>query len=668
MADAYTVLFLLAIATFVFAILGVNIFGASMAVDNLRSAFAVNLMRPGMRVFVSAPHKLLDHGQVPGTARERLPAFIANISIQTNPVRPLRVQPVYGYTYASTPTDMQPFWSAVPTVSLSRSSDPSEVLSPDAIKISAVIPRFNADTFWDGLLMAIQMSLGVDVSESLGLAVASLREDWWMSYVYVVLVILLGNWILFNCFIATMIVSFRREAIVSQGRQAQIRSGEIRKEEARTDASRQQLKTEMMSHAKYTSRIERMAVDGRSAQEVMATIRNLSTYKRQERCQSGELLARALMSKQSRYEDEIEAVLRTEQWARGVKNQILQERCRILRQHLTSTLRLLDDGIMILTSPDTLGMFDPLDPARVRALAFIRSQTFQYMINFLLLCSTACLAMERRGIGLDERNILDVANLVLNIVFLFEFLLKAFALSLEAYIKDPLNRIDLFIVICGVVDVTLTLLDPPLIKTELVPSSNTEIFGVLRILRIVKTMRPLRILLFRIERVRIVVNAMRDSIGPLQLAASIGIILVRLPCSVSACPAPRSAQAPQRCCNSLQHASRPSRTPWSSSELTKAFPHPYPPRQVLVLAVFAQQLIAGRMSSCSDPFISSREACTGEGDDGRQRVWRPADLNCDWVGDSTVLIFTAISKDRWREILWSLADITTRDTGHNPLS
>ena len=26
-------------------------------------------------------------------------------------------------------------------------------------------------------------------------------------------------------------------------------------------------------------------------------------------------------------------------------------------------------------------------------------------------------------------------------------------------------------------------------------------------------------------------------------------------------------------------------------------------------------------------------------------------------------MFTAISKDRWREIVWSLADITSRDTG-----
>ena len=78
----------------------------------------------------------------------------------------------------------------------------------------------------------------------------------------------------------------------------------------------------------------------------MATILNLSTYKRKERMKSGELLAQALTSKQNYYEQEIESVTRTEQWAIGVKNTVMEERCRVLRGHLAETLLLLDDGIM----------------------------------------------------------------------------------------------------------------------------------------------------------------------------------------------------------------------------------------------------------------------------------------------------------------------------------
>jgi len=167
MADSYTVLFLLSIATFVFAILGVNIFGASVSVTNLRSPFAIALMRPGMRVFVEGAIEYQASYRATAAAaavseeqqRRRLPAVIANISRSAHPVRPLLIQPVNGFTYASTPTSFQPFWSPAPTMSLSRSSDPSVVLVPpdQGVTLTAVIPRFNADTFWDGLLMAFQV-------------------------------------------------------------------------------------------------------------------------------------------------------------------------------------------------------------------------------------------------------------------------------------------------------------------------------------------------------------------------------------------------------------------------------------------------------------------------------------------------------------------------------
>jgi len=37
--------------------------------------------------------------------------------------------------------------------------------------------------------------------------------------------------------------------------------------------------------------------------------------------------------------------------------------------------------------------------------------------------------------------VLDVSNLALNVIFLLEALIKCFALSFEAYVKDPLNKV-----------------------------------------------------------------------------------------------------------------------------------------------------------------------------------------------------------------------------------
>ena len=619
MTDAYTVLFLLAIATFVFAILGVNVFGSKIRVDDLGSPYAaLNIIRPGARVFVAGAPRYNESTETlveKSNAYQEFPAIIDRIDEQLHAVRPLLIQPLYGYTFSSRPSNMLPFVTFKPEVSAKTAEHTNKHQQPQSMTLVAAIPRFNADTFWDGLLAAFQLSLGVDFGESLTLALGSGEKgplDIGLSYFFFMLVIVLGNWILFNCFIATMIVSFRREAIISEQTKTRQLAGTAAKQQASKLGANSMARKEnslLLSTERFTKRIERMAVDGRSTQEVVATIQNLSTFKKKERMKSGELLAQSLMEKQFEYEKQLESLTKQEFLAIGDKNTELVHRCRILKRHLSGNLRLLDDAMMILTAPDTFGIFDPLNPLRIQALAVVRSQWFQQGINFLLLVSTVCLAMERREIGLTERNLLNLTNLGLNVVFTLELLVKSFALSFQSYLKDPLNRIDCIIVVFGVVDIVLTLSDPPLIKPALVPSSDTEIFGVLRILRIVKTMRPLRIVLFKIERVRIVVSAIKESIGPLQLAVSIAMGLV------------------------------------------------------LILGVFAQQLFAGRMSACSDSNVFHRSACSGTDADGHLRVWRAPELNCDWIGDSVVLIFTAISKDRWRGILWSLSDITSRHTG-----
>ena len=615
MTDAYTVLLLLAISTFVFAILGVNLFGGEIRITSLNSPNAQELIRAGSRVFVSgqptyattaAGGGVKDHSQI----TQILAGKIDRISTLLHPTRPLRIQPLNGFTFSSRPSDMLPFWEALPSETVTPmaaashqgSGQANGILSAEEMSLFAVIPRFNTDTFWDGLLVAFQLSIGVDVGESLALAVATGSST--IAYIYFLMVILLGNWVLFNCFIATMIVSFRREAILSNESKSRIFSAVTAKEIAKSQHSM------LLNKERFENRIQRMTENARSAQEVMATIQSLSIIKKKDRMKSGEMLAQTLMSKQLVYEQELVAIKREEHAALGAKNEQLADRCRILKKHLGDTLRQLDKGILILNAPDTLfGLLDPLDPSRVKTLAMIESDTFQHVINLLLLSSIVCLALERRDMGIQERNTLDIINLLLNMVFACEFMIKAFALSFKTYLKDPLNRLDFLIVIFGVVDMALVLGSRPLIKPALVPTSDTAIFGVLRIMRIVKTLRPLRQLLFRIQRVRIVANAIKESIGPLQLAAAIALVLV------------------------------------------------------LILGVFGQQLFAGRMSGCSDPLVHLRTDCSGSMPDGQERTWRAPELNCDWILDAVILMFTAISKDKWRLILWSISDISGRGSG-----
>lgn len=63
-----------------------------------------------------------------------------------------------------------------------------------------------------------QLALGVDFGESLSLrlhAYASSTPFYIIvPILYFSLIIIVGNWVLFNCFVSTMIVSFRRETTV----------------------------------------------------------------------------------------------------------------------------------------------------------------------------------------------------------------------------------------------------------------------------------------------------------------------------------------------------------------------------------------------------------------------------------------------------------------------
>ena len=311
-------------------------------------ANAQQLFRHGARVFVAGPVQFQGSSSQDATLaasakiKKEYPAVVTNISMETHPVRPLHVQPVNGYTYTSPISRMLPFWSHVPTPSFSGGVDPAVFQEAEpAVHLSAVIPRFNADTFWDALLMSFQLSLGVDVGKSL--ATAILSGEVVLSYVFFGTLIMLGNWVLFNCFIATMIVSFRREAVLLE--ETKRRQEPV--DETGKEPGDRHTAAIIKNKAKFMSRIERMAVDGRSAQEVMATIINLSTYKKKERMKSGELLAQALMSRQAQYEEDLESVTREEHRAMGAKNAALAERCRQLKRYITDTLKLLDDGVMV---------------------------------------------------------------------------------------------------------------------------------------------------------------------------------------------------------------------------------------------------------------------------------------------------------------------------------
>ena len=105
--------------------------------------------------------------------------------------------------------------------------------------------------------------------------------------------------------------------------------------------------------------------------------------------------------------------------------------------------------------------------------------------NFILLCiivSTLALSMDNPLIGTTSflRTFLDTIDLTVNIAFTLEFVIKLVALGWKHYISSNWNRLNLVIVVAA---------DLEMLLSVLLPNSSASILRVFRLLRL---LRPLR--------------------------------------------------------------------------------------------------------------------------------------------------------------------------------
>jgi len=162
-----------------------------------------------------------------------------------------------------------------------------------------------------------------------------------------------------------------------------------------------------------------------------------------------------------------------------------------------------------------LWLVGPTNQLRRLTMRFISHKGFDQFILFCILLSSILLAIERPGIQDDERHILTIANLTLNCIFIAELLVKVFALSFKHYIASGWNRLDCFIVCASVVDMV----------ANFSGADNTvSSLRILRVFRIFRALRPLRVI-SRARGLRIVVQTITGSVGPVLNTALIALVV-----------------------------------------------------------------------------------------------------------------------------------------------
>jgi len=124
---------------------------------------------------------------------------------------------------------------------------------------------------------------------------------------------------------------------------------------------------------------------------------------------------------------------------------------------------------------------------------FVRSGFFSLVIVAAILVNTCLLALDHEGISDSLNSGLELANVVLTVIFTAEMVLKVGGLGPRVYVADAFNVFDAVIVITSLVELAVTSGSDSGDGGSIVGLFRT--FRLLRVLKLAKSIKTLRILL-----------------------------------------------------------------------------------------------------------------------------------------------------------------------------
>ena len=158
----------------------------------------------------------------------------------------------------------------------------------------------------------------------------------------------------------------------------------------------------------------------------------------------------------------------------------------------------------------SLFIFSPGNILRVKCLSVTEHKLFDSVILFFIALNCVTLAMERPKISPTslEREFLIIANYLFTFVFAVEMLLKVIANGLfygsDAYFKSGWNIMDGTLVGVSLLDLFLSF----------IAQRSPRIFGMLRVFRLLRSLRPLRVI-NRAPGLKLVVQTLLSSLRPI---------------------------------------------------------------------------------------------------------------------------------------------------------
>ena len=159
---------------------------------------------------------------------------------------------------------------------------------------------------------------------------------------------------------------------------------------------------------------------------------------------------------------------------------------------------------------------------RIFCFKLMNNKWFDRFILFMILASTARLILDTIISGYVSVLTFDILDVFFNCIFFLEAVIKICALGFVmdegSYLRDNWNKIDIIIVICSIFDFV------NLIQKYIIGNQSTSSLQFLKVLRILRTLRPLRFISHNIQ-LKLIIISLFDSILPIINALLIVIVV-----------------------------------------------------------------------------------------------------------------------------------------------
>ncbi|XP_043464929.1 voltage-dependent T-type calcium channel subunit alpha-1H isoform X1 [Leptopilina heterotoma] len=251
-----------------------------------------------------------------------------------------------------------------------------------------------------------------------------------------------------------------------------------------------------------------------------------------------------------------------------------------------------------LKGRDELSLYIFSNEHKIRILCkwFVDQKWFDNVVLLFIGLNCITLAMERPNIPPDsfERIFLSSANYIFTAVFAMEMLIKVIATGMlygpSAYFTSGWNIMDGSLVIISITDLLMSLIS----------ANSPKIFGILRVFRLLRSLRPLRVI-NRAPGLKLVVQTLLSSLRPIG-----NIVLI--------------------CCTFF-----------------------------VIFGILGVQLFKGAFFYCEGPDVNNirnKTDCLSD----KRNIWLNRKYNFDDLGKALMSLFVLSSRDGWVNIMYTGLD------------